>query len=114
MLRIHILRNVGGPDDIVSIHQNLNGDFVVLYCDHESSVRYTFRGSKENVITYLWAVFDFLRIDEEPFERVQIVSPVHPSIMLYVKQLTDAKVRTVMNTLRNLLHNWPRSLASFS
>jgi hypothetical protein len=114
MLQIHILRSDRGPDDIISIHQNLNGDFVVVYSDHESSVRYTFRGSCENIVSYLWAVFDFLRIDEEPFEKVQIVSPVHPSIMMKVRHLTDTKVRTVVNTLRNLLYNWPRSLASFS
>lgn len=112
MLRIHILRNDLGPDDIITVRKNMSGDFVVTYADHETNIRYMFHASRENLLEYLWGIFNFLRIDEEPFEKVQIVSPVHPSIMLKVKNLTDRKVGNIMWSLRNVIYNWPQSLAA--
>ena len=112
MLRIHILRNnCSERDDIITVRQNLSGDFIVAYCDKESSVRYSFTASRYNLIQYFWSIFDFLRIDEEPFDRIQIVSPVHPSIILNVKELTNAKVGTAMRVIRQVVFNWPRSFA---
>ena len=110
MLRIHILRKIPEKDDIISIRQNLSRDFVVTYSDRECSVRYSFIASRDNLVQYFWSVFDFLRIDEEPFEKVQIVSPVHPSIILAVKTLTQDKVRVMVGVMRQLFTNWPRSL----
>ena len=112
MLRVHIIRKSPERDDIITIRQNLSRDFVVTYSDRECSVRYSFVASRDNLVDYFWSVFDFLRIDEEPFERVQIVSPVHPSIILAVKTLTRDKVRIVVGVLRQLFNNWPRSLTS--
>lgn len=114
MLRIHIIRKIPEKDDVITIRQNLSRDFVVTYSDRECSVRYSFIASRDNLMDYFWSVFDFLRIDEEPFEKVQIVSPVHPSIMLTVKTLTRDKVNTIVRTLRQLFNNWPQSLTSFS
>ena len=114
MLRIHIIRKIPEKDDIITIRQNMSRDFVVTYSDRECSVRYSFVASRDNLVDYFWSVFDFLRIDEEPFEKVQIVSPVHPSIMLSVKTLTRDKVNTFMRVLRQLFNNWPHSLTSFS
>jgi len=114
MLRIHIIRKIPEKDDIISIRQNLSRDFVVTYSDRECSVRYSFIASRDNLMDYFWSVFDFLRIDEEPFEKVQIVSPVHPSIILCVKTLTRDKVNTIVRALRQLFNTWPNSLAPFS
>jgi len=113
MLRIHIIRNIDqerARDDIITIRQNMSRDFVVNYSDNDSSVRYSFIASRDNLIDYLWSVFDFLRIDEEPFDKVQIVSPVHPSILMNVKTLDNRKVGTIMKAIRQLVNNWPRSL----
>jgi hypothetical protein len=113
MLRIHIIRNIDqerARDDIITIRQNMSRDFVVNYSDNDSSVRYSFIASRDNLIEYLWSVFDFLRIDEEPFDKVQIVSPVHPSILMNVKTLDNRKVGTIMKAIRQLVNNWPRSL----
>lgn len=115
MLTIHIIRtSQKKDDDIITIRENTSMDFFVTYTDRQSSVRYSFICSGERVLDYLWSVFDFLRIDEEPFEQVQIVSPVHPSIMLGIKTLTRDKVRTVIRTLRAVLQNWPHSFTPFS
>lgn len=119
MLRIHIIRKVDPTarrecDDIITIRQNMSRDFLVNYTDHDSSVRYMFIASRDNLIEYLWSVFEFLRIDEEPFDKVQILSPVHPSILLNVRNLNDRKVRTVMKTVRQLIYNWPKLLTPFS
>jgi hypothetical protein len=115
MLRIHIIRNIDqerARDDIISIRQNMSRDFVVNYSDNDCSVRYSFIASRDNLIEYLWSVFDFLRIDEEPFDKVQIVSPVHPSILLNVKTLDNRKVGTIMKAIRQLVNNWPHSLTT--
>jgi len=114
MLRIHIIRKSVEKDDIITVRQNLSRDFVVLYTDRQSSVRYSFIASRDNLKDYFWSVFDFLRIDEEPFEKVQIVSPIHPSIILTVETLTRDKINTVTRVLRQLFQNWPRSLPTFS
>ena len=115
MLRIHILRtNTSERDDIITVRQNLSRDFVVSYCDKESRVRYSFTASRDNLVQYFWGVFDFLRIDEEPFDKVQIVSPVHPSIMLNVKELNNLKIATIMRAIRQLFQNWPQSLTAFT
>ena len=90
----------------------MSRDFLVNYTDYDSSVRYMFVASRDNLMQYIWSVFDFLRIDEEPFDKVQIVSPVHPSILLNVKCLNEHKVRTVMKTIRQVIDNWPRSLTA--
>lgn len=117
MLRIHIIRKLEPVerrerDDIISIRQNMSRDFVVNYSDNDSSVRYSFIASRDNLIDYLWSVFDFLRIDEEPFNKVQIVSPVHPSTLLNVKSLDNRKVNVVMKVIRQLVNNWPHSLTA--
>jgi hypothetical protein len=114
MLRVHIIRKIGEKDDIITISQNLSRDFVVTYSDRECSVRYSFIASRDNLVAYFWSVFDFLSIDEEPFEKVQIVSPVHPSTILAVKSLTRTKINTIMGALRQLFSNWPHSLTPFS
>ena len=114
MLRVHIIRKIGERDDIITVRQNLSRDFVVTYTDKQCSVRYSFIASRDNLVSYFWSVFDFLSIDEEPFEKVQIGSPVHPSIILCVKTLTRAKINTVMSTLRQLFSNWPHSLTPFA
>ena len=117
MLRIHIIRNIDqqrARDDIITIRQNMSRDFVVNYEDHDCSVRYSFIASRDNLIEYLWSVFDFLRIDEEPFDKVQVVSPVHPSILMNVKRLDDRKFKVIMKTIRQLVNNWPHSLTPFS
>ena len=119
MLRIHIIRKLEPVadrerDDVITIRQNMSRDFVVNYSDHDSNVRYMFTASRDNLVDYLWSVFDFLCIDEEPFDKVQIVSPVHPSILLNVKTLDKRKLGTVMKTVRQMVNNWPRSLAALS
>jgi len=117
MLRIHIIRNIDqerARDDVITIRQNMSRDFVVNYADHDCSVRYSFIASRDNLIQYLWSVFDFLRIDEEPFDKVQVVSPVHPSILMNVKTLDDRKLKVIMKTIRQLVNHWPHSLTPFS
>jgi hypothetical protein len=39
---------------------------------------------------------------------------VHPSAMFFVKELSTAKVATIMRALKQLFHNWPRSLSPLS
>jgi hypothetical protein len=39
---------------------------------------------------------------------------VHPSAMFFIKELNNAKVGSIMRVLKQLFHNWPRSLSSFS
>lgn len=115
MLRIHIIRNIDqerARDDVITIRQNMSRDFVVNYSDKESSVRYMFTASRDNLVEYLWSVFDFLRIDEEPFDKVQIVSPVHPSILMNVKTLDARKVHVIMKAIRQMINNWPHSLTA--
>jgi hypothetical protein len=114
MLRIHIIRKSGEKDDIITVRQNLSRDFLVVYSDRQSSVRYSFIASRDNLTDYFWSVFDFLRMDEEPFEKVQIASPVHPAIILNVDTLTRDKVHAAIRVLRQLFQNWPRSLPAFS
>lgn len=114
MLRVHIIRKTHEKDDIITVRQNLSRDFVVTYTDKQCSVRYSFIASRDNLIDYFWSVFDFLHIDEEPYEKVQISSPVHPTVILGLNNLARNKVNTVMRTLRQLFNNWPHSLTPFA
>jgi hypothetical protein len=106
MITFHIIRSIGAAnDDVITIHKP--GDlFSVTYSDRDSHFRYSFDASRDQVIEYLYSIFDMLRIDEEPFHSIQITLPAYPAINLKIASLTEKTVTTIMKPIKRSLLKW--------
>jgi hypothetical protein len=101
MITFHIIRSIrSSNDDIIYIKTLDDTFFTVQYVDRDASLRYWFEATRDEVIEYMYSIFDMLRIDEEPFECVQMTLPAFPVIMLKIGSLNDKNVRTMMKPFK--------------
>ena len=118
MIVIHIIRKLvtSTTDDVIEIYKNASEDnlFAVSYIDRDSRLRYSFDAYPDQILRYLYSVFGMLRIDEEPFESVQITLPAHPPINVKIASLSESRIETFMRPLKWCLRNWVRSSTAAS
>lgn len=111
MIVIHIIRKLvtSTTDDVIEIYKSGDNLFAVSYIDRDSRLRYSFDAYSDQILRYLYSVFGMLRIDEEPFESVQITLPAHPPINVKIASLSETRIETFMRPLKWCLRNWVRS-----
>lgn len=111
MIVIHIIRKLvtSTTDDVIEIYKSGDNLFAVSYIDRDSRLRYSFDAYSDQILRYLYSVFGMLRIDEEPFESVQITLPAHPPINVKIASLSENRIETFMRPLKWCLRNWVRS-----
>ena len=116
MISIHIIRDrlTTNTDDVIEIFKSSSEDnlFSVSYIDRDSRLRYSFDAYPDQIARYLYSVFGMLRIDEEPFESVQITLPAHPPINVKIASLSASRIEAFMQPLKWCLRNWMRSTAA--
>ena len=116
MIVIHIIRKLvtSTTDDVIEIYKSDENLFAVSYIDRDSRLRYSFDAYPDQILRYLYSVFGMLRIDEEPFESVQITLPAHPPINVKIASLSESRIETFMRPLKWCLRNWVRSTTSLA
>ena len=104
MITFHIIRNIRtSTDDVIHITNLDDTLFTVRYIDKEVNLRYWFEATRDDVIEYMYSIFDMLRIDEEPFDSVQMTLPAFPTIIVRIGSLNEKTVRTMMKPLKRCL-----------
>jgi hypothetical protein len=110
MITLHIIRSLNNAsDDVITINKD-GYLFSVSYMDRDSKFRYSFDASREQVIEYLYSIFEMLRIDEEPFHSIQVTLPAYPVINVKIASLNDKTIQTFMRPLKRSLLRWLTSV----
>jgi hypothetical protein len=63
--------------------------------------------NSREVITSLRYILNFLVIDNEPFQSIQVLLPGLPSIMLNTNNVTPANRDTIYDAMEMTMRNWP-------
>lgn len=95
------LQKDGQRDDIINFHSDDNGDGVVWVKYRDGGAggkRYVFYLHKEQVSDYVGDILFGLRHDSDPFEFVQVMSTIGPSVLYHVSDLDDPDVRANIRT----------------
>lgn len=96
------LQKEGQRDDIITFHPDDNGDDIVWvkYRDGTDSKnrRTVFYLHKEKVSDYVSDILFGLRNDSEPFEFIQVMTAIGPSILYHIVDLDDQDVRANIRT----------------
>ena len=109
MLTFHILRLNSNLDDKVAIDRiDPSTDlYRVTYVDMHSNIKSTFVCTSSAVIDYVENMLTLLRMDDDPFEAVQMSSPAYPTCYVKIPYLTHDKIEHFMHVLRNTFSRWP-------
>ena len=108
-LRLIFIRPNSTNDDVLSVvSTGTHGSFQCSYTDKLSNLRNDFVATESELLDYIDSMFVLLTNDEEPFESVQLSSPVFPSVLLSPATLSRQDIQTeVYNIIRSTLRNWP-------
>lgn len=112
-IRFHVIRDVSTSktDDIITIHKVGEDSYSYSYKDATSTykkkecVHKNLSGS--DVITMLRNLFNLLLLDVEPFQRLQVMLPTTPSIMLKMSSLTSTTRDHLYDSVETVMKNWP-------
>jgi hypothetical protein len=56
---------------------------------------------------YIENMLTLLQMDDEPYEAVQISSPVYPSCYVKISNLTQEKIDNMLDVLYSTFKHWP-------
>jgi hypothetical protein len=78
--------------------------FEVVYRSPELKMDRKFLASFSGVLSYIEDTLTSMRYDTEPFEQIQLLTVIHPSVMYHVADMDDDEVRNLMlNMVRDSL-----------
>lgn len=94
-------------DDVISIHRRADicTAFTIKYRPGDGAQTRVFNMSETDTMTYVSSIFKSLDYDTDPFDKVQITTAIHPSIIYDVPALADSDIRyrvedMILNTLQ--------------
>lgn len=113
--QILIIRDTNKPnrDDRIKIAKTGPDSYSFTYTDNmvnNATASMTFVKRQINsreVITSLRYILNFLVIDNEPFQSIQVLLPGLPSIMLKTENVTAANRDTIYDAMEMTMRNWP-------
>lgn len=93
---------------LIIIRKNNEEDFINVYEDetHREMFRLTYKSadssktlrefymSERRALNYISDILESMTHDADPFEYVQVLSEIHPSVMYHVMDLDDEDIRT--------------------
>jgi hypothetical protein len=91
-------------DDVIKIYSTRVPDtFRVVYTPADSTTDsvYTAFMSRGSVLSYITDILKSMKYDVDPFDRIQISTDLHPSIMYSASDMDDVIPR---RNLENMLH----------
>jgi len=82
-------------DDIISISKRADNcvAFTIKYRPGDGSQTRIFYLGETDTMTYLSSIFKSLDYDTDPFDKVQVTTAIHPSIIYDVPVLADDDIR---------------------
>lgn len=91
----------GSGDDIIKISECSASHhlFGVTYRAPDYANRKRFVLSESRVIDYVEDILRSLQHDSDPFEFVQISTPIHPSILYHVSDMDNSATRDLVITM---------------
>jgi hypothetical protein len=104
---LRFLRQGSGEDDddIVNIYSTTTSPdlFRIVYTpgDSSSGMRYESQMTRHSVLDYVSDILKGMRYDVDPFDRIQISTDLHPSIMYCVEDMENVVTR---RNLENMLY----------
>jgi hypothetical protein len=113
-IRFHVIRDVasnGKTDDVITIHKVGEDRYSYTYKDATSMskkkecVHPNLSGS--DVISMLRNLFNLLLLDVEPFQRLQVMLPTTPSILLKMSSLDSTTRDHLYDSVETVMKNWP-------
>ena len=113
--QILIIRDTNKPnrDDKITVAKKGADSYNFTYTDtlvSNETTSMTFVKHQINgreVITSLRYILNFLVIDNEPFQSIQVLLPGLPSIMLKTENVTAANRDTIYDAMEMTMRNWP-------
>jgi len=103
-------------DDILRVFRStfdtdyFNVTFTTTGNDGDSRAYSTYM-TESRVLRHIDTIMDSLRLDQVPFEEVQVTTPIHPIVMYHVSQLDNLDVlRTIGETAAAALRSRVRRL----
>ena len=87
---------------IVSRHEECSDIFDVVYRSPELRSDRKFIASFSGVLSYVEDVLTSMRHDIEPFENIQMMTVIHPSVLYHVSDMDESMVRDlILNMARD-------------
>ena len=97
-------------DDVINIYSVASSSdlFRVLYVpgDSASHYRYESQMTRSGVLDYVSDILKSMRYDIDPFDRIQVSTDLHPSVMYAVADMDNTIVR---KNLENIVYTSLRS-----
>lgn len=106
-MTIRFIRSGEGEDrdDVIIIHSTPISDMLrVVYtpADSSSGSVYTTYMSRSGVLTYVSDILRSMEYDVDPFDRIQLSTDLHPSVMYSAADMEDIVAR---RNFENLVHS---------
>lgn len=93
-------------DDVITIssHSNSREIFEVVFRTPELKMDRKFMASFSSVVQYVEDILTSMRCDTDPFENIQLLTPIHPNILYHVSDMDESGNRDlVLNMIRDAL-----------
>jgi hypothetical protein len=111
-IQIRIVRDNSNSlkDEIFTISQGAHNDWRINHKSPFSQSNSTmYVKTRSDIITYIYTVFDLLKVDDEKYHYVQLDATCYPVVMIPrcdVIGSTDS-VFKIVRVVENSLDNWP-------
>jgi hypothetical protein len=111
-IQIRIIRDNHNSlkDEIFTISQGAHNDWRINHKSSFSESNSTmYVKTRSDLITYLYTVFDLLKVDDERYQFVQLDATCYPVVMIPRSDMigsTDAMYK-IVRVVENSLDNWP-------
>lgn len=88
----------------ISAHGGSTDIFEVVYRSPELKMDRKFLASFSGVLSYIDDTLTSMRYDNDPFEKIQLLTVIHPSVLYHVSDMDDDEVRNlILNMVRDSL-----------
>jgi hypothetical protein len=95
-------------DDVISLQEKGKGLYDLKYYDQESKVYTKVNNmSGTEVMKYLSNTLRLLTLDKDPFDKLQLIMPNSPSVMLNIDDLTSQTRDLIYDSVEVMMDNWP-------
>jgi hypothetical protein len=93
-------------DDVIHIYSTPSSElFRVTYRPADTGRQYSTHMTRGTTLGYTMDILKSMRYDVDPFDRIQVMTDLHPSVMYSVADMDDFSVRrNIENALYTSLH----------
>ena len=92
-------RDLGESNDdaiLITAHPDVPDIFEVLYRSPEVKMDRKFHASRSGVLDYIEDTLTSMRHDMDPFESIQVLTSIHPSVLYHVSDMDESVTRDLI------------------